>query len=182
MDNTQDEIPDPGRQRAISVLRQSAPGRFDEVHGLLYDDFVVGDIHLHQPGRTITESDNTWLSLLCLNQHPLHIDEAYASATEFGRVVVSSLVTFAIVGGLSLRSTSMRATANLGWKNVTLPNPVFVGDTLHAESLILAKRPSSSRPGDGIVTVKTTGRNQSDQPVLTWERSFLIPRGSIDHA
>ncbi len=165
--------------RPLSVLHEVAPSQFEERHGMLYDDFILNDTYSHRPGRTITESDNTWLSLLSMNQHPLHIDQEYANATEFGQTDVSSLVTFAIVGGLSLRSTSMRGVANLGWKNVSLPNPVFVGDTIYAKSCVTAKRHSRSRPLEGIITVKTLGCNQKREIVLTWERSFLVPLGSV---
>jgi itaconyl-CoA hydratase len=151
------------------------PQRFRESHGLLYEDFDVGDVYEHRPGRTITEADNVWQSLINMNMHPLHIDHEYAKTTEFGRPLVSSLVTFSIVGGLSLASTSARAIANLGWKNVKLTAPVFVGDTVYAESKVLAKRPSQSRPGQGIVTVETVGLKADRVQFLSWERSFLVP-------
>lgn len=163
------------KDKVLSRLKSVGEQRFVEDHGLFYQDFEVGDIYEHKPGRTITEVDNIWQSLINMNTHPLHIDADYAAQTEFEKPLVSSLVTFSIVGGLSLASTSANAIANLGWKNVELKSPVFVGDTLYAESKILAKRPSKSRPNQGIVTVETKGLKNKDEVVLRWERSFLVP-------
>ncbi|MEZ8291859.1 MaoC family dehydratase [Vibrio sp. 10N.237.312.B06] len=163
-------------KKAISWLERKEGNRFVEVHGLRYEDFVVGETYEHTPGRTITETDNIWQSLINMNTHPLHIDNEYAAKTEFKKPLVSSLVTFSIVGGLSLKSTSMGAIANLGWKNVNMPHPVFVGDTLRAESTIIGLRESKSRPSDGIVTVETRGYNQKNELVIEWERSFLVPK------
>lgn len=161
--------------KCISFLLKIGDQRYRESHGLYFEDFEVGDVYEHRPGRTITDSDNIWQSLLHMNSHPLHIDHEYARLTEFGRPLVSSLVTFSIVGGLSLASTSARGIANLGWKNVHLTGPVFVGDTLYAESKVLAKRASRSRPGQGIVTMETRGLKQDGAECLVWERSFLVP-------
>jgi itaconyl-CoA hydratase len=151
------------------------PNRYREVHGLYYDEFDVGDVIEHRPGRTVTATDNMWLSLLSLNAHPLHIDEVYAGQTEFGQPLVSSLVTLSIVGGLSTNGTSARAIANLGWDSIRLTAPVFAGDTIYAESEVTAKRLSASRPGAGIVTFTTRGRKQDDTVFLTMIRSALIP-------
>ncbi|QUJ68044.1 MaoC family dehydratase [Photobacterium sp. GJ3] len=163
------------KAKMLSRLQPVGEQRYVESHGLYYDDFEIGDIYEHRPGRTVTEVDNIWQSLINMNTHPLHIDAVYASETEFERPLVSSLVTFSIIGGLSLASTSARAIANLGWKNVALKAPVFVGDTLYAESRILHKRLSNSRPNQGIVTVETKGLKDSGEVVLIWERSFLVP-------
>ncbi|TCV94461.1 MaoC family dehydratase [Biostraticola tofi] len=160
--------------KPLSLLKKIGHQHYQESHGLHYDDFTVGDIYEHRPGRTITEADNTWQSLINLNTHPLHIDHAYAATTAFGKPLVSSLVTFSIIGGLSLASTSARAIANLGWNNIKLLKPVFIGDTLYARSTVMAKRPSATRPGEGIVTIQTHGLNQHQKTVLSWERSFLI--------
>jgi itaconyl-CoA hydratase len=160
----------------ISRLKLLGTQRYREQHGMLYDSFEIGDVYEHRPGRTITEADNIWLSLVSMNTHPLHIDHAYASSTEFGRPVVSSLVTFSIVGGLSLLGTSAAGIANLGWREVKLTAPVFVGDTIYAESTVLEKRASRSRPGQGIVTVETRGTKQDGSLFLAWQRSFLVPR------
>ncbi len=149
---------------------------YEERHGGDYEDFEPGMVIRHWPGRTITESDNTWLTLLLMNQHPLHFDQCYAAQTEFGRVLVNSAITLALVGGMTVRVLSARAIANLGWDHVRLPAPVFVGDTLYARSRILSKRPSLSRPEQGIVTVETLGLKASGEVVIEFERSFLVHR------
>ncbi len=154
------------------------PRRLREAPGRCYEDFVVGDVYEHRPGRTITQADNTWFSLLTMNPHPLHCDEEYGKASEFGRCIVASPLTVAILVGLSVRDVSYRAIANLGWRDIRMTAPVFAGDTLYAESEVLEKRPSASRPTAGIVTVRTTGRNQHGKVVCTYERSVLVPRGS----
>lgn len=163
------------KQIPISVLEKIDGNRYRESHGLFYEDFTIGDIYEHRPGRTITEVDNIWQSLINNNNHPLHIDHEYGRKSEFGKPLVSSLVTFSIIGGLSLAGTSARGIANLGWKNVELTAPVFIGDTVYAETTILSKRPSQSRPGQGIVTVETRGIKSTGEMFLKWERSFLVP-------
>lgn len=165
----------------MSPFRELSPGRFREDEGLRYEDYVVGHVFEHRPGRTITATDNVWSSLLVLNQHPLHIDEVYASQTEFGRLLVSSLVTFGIVNGMTVKTISQKAVANLGWDKVRLNAPVFVGDTLYAETAILAKRPSGSRRGQGVVTVHTMGRNQDGVQVIEFDRTLLAAARSTDH-
>ncbi|AZF58238.1 MaoC family dehydratase [Pseudomonas sp. R11-23-07] len=160
--------------KALSKLVELSPGRYREDHGLNFDEFSVGDTYEHRPGRTITDADNTWMSLICMNTHPLHINSDYAKGTEFGALLVSSLVTFSIVGGMSLASTSNKGIANLGWDKVRLLAPVFVGDTIYAESEVIAKRRSESRPGQGVVTVRTKGVKASGEVFLSYERSFLI--------
>ncbi|MGC4889568.1 MULTISPECIES: MaoC family dehydratase [unclassified Micromonospora] len=161
--------------RPPRAFTEVSPGRYRESRGLYYDEFDVGDVIEHRPGRTVTDADNIWMSLLSLNAHPLHIDAAYAEQTEFGRPVVSSLVTLAIVGGMSTNGTSARAVANLGWEEIRLTTPVFVGDTLTAESEVVAKRLSRSRPGTGVVTFRTRGLKSDGTPVMTFTRSALIP-------
>jgi itaconyl-CoA hydratase len=151
--------------------------RYREQKGFFYEDFVVGVVIEHRPGRTVTEVDNAWQSLLSMNQHPLHIDAEFARSTEFGRPLVSSLVTFSIVNGMTVHTISQQGVANLGWDAVRLLAPVFAGDTLYAESEILTKRPSKSRPAQGIVSVKTTGRNQNHEPVIEFERTIMVHRG-----
>lgn len=157
----------------IPAYLEVAPGRYREDEGLRYEDYVVGAVFEHRPGRTITTTDNIWSSLLCLNQHPLHIDAVYASKTQFGRLLVSSLVTFCVVNGMTVKTISQAAVANLGWDKVRLNAPVFVGDTLYAETTITAKRESRSRPGEGIVTVHTLGRNQDGVQVIEFDRTVL---------
>ncbi|MFI2238716.1 MaoC family dehydratase [Streptomyces chrestomyceticus] len=143
---------------------------------MVYEDYVPGEVVEHRPGRTITMTDNVWSSLLCLNQHPLHIDAVYAEQTSFGKIVVSSLVTFGIVNGMTVSTISAKCVANLGWDKVRLTTPVFVGDTLYAQTRIVSRRESETRPEQGIVTVHTTGRNQDDVPVIEFERTILVPK------
>ena len=144
--------------------------------GRYYEDFTAGDTYKHWPGRTITAADNTWFTLLTMNQHPIHFDEEYAKKTEFGKPLVNSTLTLAIVVGMSVQDVSQNAIANLGWTDITMPAPVFNGDTLYAESTVLDKRESKSRPGQGIVTVATRGWKQDGTTVMTFNRSILIPR------
>ena len=141
-----------------------------------FEDFEVGREFQHAPGRTVLDADNTWFTLLTMNQHPLHIDAAYAATTEFGRIVVNSCLTLSIVVGMSVADVSQTAVANLGWDKVKLPAPVFVGDTLYASSRVIAARESASRPGQGIVTVETVGKNQDGVVVIEFERAVLIPK------
>ena len=150
--------------------------RIRETFGRCYEDFVVGDIYEHRPGRTISEADNTWFTLLTMNTHPLHFDAAYAAKSEFGRPLVNSALTLAIVTGMSVSDLSQKAIANLGWTDIRLSPPVFPGDTLYAESEVLSKRKSKSRPGQGIVSVRTTGIKADGTVFMTFERSFLVPR------
>jgi len=142
--------------------------------GRYYEDFEVGDTYRSVLGRTITEVDNTWFTLLTLNTNQSHFNTHYAKTTPFGRVIVNSGLTVAIVLGLSVMDTSQHAFANLGWEKIQLRNPVFAGDTLYAESLVLAKRESASRPYGGIVSFRTRGLNQDGVTVLVYERSVFI--------
>jgi len=144
--------------------------------GRYYEDFTAGDTYKHWPGRTITAADNTWFTLLTMNQHPIHFDEEYAKKTEFGKPLVNSTLTLAIVVGMSVQDVSQNAIANLGWTDIAMPAPVFNGDTLYAESTVLDKRESKSRPRQGIVTVATRGWKQDGTTVMTFKRSILIPR------
>ena len=142
--------------------------------GRFFEDFVLGDVYRHAHGRTISEADNTWFTLLTNNPHPTHFDAVYAAGTEFGRPLVVSSLTLAIATGLSVQDVSLNAIANLGWDKVRLPSPLFSGDTLRAESEVLEVRPSASRPGQGIVRVRTTGTNQHGEVVIEFERSVLV--------
>ena len=143
--------------------------------GRYLEDFDVGDIYVHRPGRTITESDNINFSLMTMNQHPMHCDAAYAAKSEFKRPLVNSGLTLAVVLGMTVNDVSLKAIANLGWKNINLTGPVFPGDTLYAESEVLEKRISRSRPTQGIVTVETRAFNQDGKPIMDFVRSALIP-------
>lgn len=164
---------------SVPAFERIGLNRYRESFGLYYEDFQVGSTIEHYPGRTITEADNIWMSLLSMNTHPLHIDAVYGEQTEWGKNLVSSLVTLSIVGGLALRSTSARGIANLGWEDIKLIAPVFVGDTVYAESSILDKRESRSRPGQGIVKVCTTGNKSDGTQFMSFTRSFLVPMKSI---
>ena len=142
--------------------------------GRYFEDFKVGALYRHRPGRTISEADNTWFTLLTMNQHPIHLDAEYAKHTEFKRPLVVSTLTVSIVVGMSVADVSQKAIANLGWKEIKLPKPVFAGDTLYAESTVLDKRASKSRRDQGIVTVRTVGKNQRGQVVCEFERTMLV--------
>ena len=163
----------------LSSLQHINGNRYRESSGMYFDDFKVGDIIEHRPGRTITETDNTWMTLLSMNKHPLHFDKVYAAGTEFRQILVNSVVTFSIINGMTVDILSAKAIANLGWDNVKLPNPVFVGDTLYAESEILSVRSSKSRPAQGVIKIKTTGVKHDGLIVLTCERHFLVPKKTI---
>lgn len=144
--------------------------------GRYFEDFAPGAIYRHWPGRTITAADNTWFTLLTMNQHPLHFDEEYAKRSEFGKPVVNSTLTLAIVVGMSVADVSQKAVANLGWTDIRMPAPVFNGDTLYAESTVLEKRESKSRPTQGIVSVMTRGWKQDGTTVMTFGRTVLVPK------
>ena len=151
-----------------------APGRFRETFGRYFEEFEVGHIYEHRPGRTITDADNVWFTLLTMNTHPAHFDYEYAKKTEFGKPLVCSPLTVALLVGMSVSDVSQKAVANLGWTDIRLTHPLFCGDTLYGESEVLGKRESSSRPEQGIVTVKTTGKNQKGDIICTFERSILV--------
>ena len=150
--------------------------RYRESYGRYFEDFGIGEIYEHRPGRTITEADNTWFTLLTMNQHPLHFDHEFAKHTEFGRPVVNSALTVSVVAGMSVSDTSQKAIANLGWTDIKMPAPVFNGDTLYSESEVLEKRESSSRPTQGIVTIETRAHNQDQVLVMSYKRVMLIPK------
>ena len=156
--------------------KQVGPNRHREDIGRCYEDFEVGAIYEHRPGRTISEADNTWFTLLTMNTHPLHFDAEYAKKSEFGRMVVSSPLTLAIVSGMSVSDVSQKAIANLGWTDILLTAPVFVGDTIYAESEVLEKRESKSRPTQGIVTVATRGMKADGTLFMSFVRRILIPK------
>lgn len=160
----------------IATPKEVGPNRTRESYGRYFEDFQVGDIYEHRPGRTITESDNTWFTLLTMNQHPLHFDKAYAEKSEFGRVVVNSCLSLSLVVGMSVSDISQKTVANLGWTDIKLTAPVFVDDTIYSESKVIAKRESRSRPNAGIVTVQTTGTKADGTVFMTFERTMLIPK------
>jgi acyl dehydratase len=142
--------------------------------GRFYEDFEVGDVYEHPLGRTVTETDNVWTTLLTQNTAPIHFDAHYAAQTEFGRRLVDSTFTLALVTGQSVTDVSQNVMANLGWDEVRLPNPVFEGDTIYSSSEVLECRESRSRPEVGIVTVRTTGFNHEGTVVITFRRTMLV--------
>lgn len=147
--------------------------------GRVYEDFEVGDVYVHPVGRTITKTDNIWFSALTLNPNPIHLDDFYSAQTEFGRPLVNSTFTLALVVGLSVSDISQNAI-NLGWDEVRLPHPVYEGDTIYAQSEVLAKRESRSRPHMGIVKVKTIGYNQHGDVVIEFVRTIMVyKRGHV---
>ena len=160
----------------VQNTKQIGAQRYRETFGRHYEDFTVGDTYEHRPGRTISETDNTWFTLLTMNTHPMHFDAEYAKASEFGRCIVCSPFTVALMVGMSVTDVSQKAIANLGWNDIRMTHPLFAGDTLTAESVVLAKRESASRPTAGIVTVKTTGFNQHGVVVCTFTRTMLVAK------
>lgn len=146
--------------------------------GRYFDDYVVGDTYQHPFGRTISEADSTWFTLLTCNtnQNHFNVDFAKSNPISQGRIIVNSGFTVALVLGLSVIDMSQNAVANLGWTDIKLTFPVYVGDTLYAESICTDKRESSSRPEMGIITMRTRGVNQDGEEIVSWIRSVMIPK------
>ncbi|MBF6331152.1 MaoC family dehydratase [Nocardia transvalensis] len=149
--------------------------------GRCYEDFVIGDVYQHPLGRTISEADNTWFTLLTMNTNQNHFNAEFAARAPYGRMIVNSGLTVAIVLGLSVIDTSQLAIMNLGWEEIRLSHPVFVGDTLYAESVVTDARKSASRPYAGIVGFRTRGLNQDGAEVLSWRRTVLIYKRDAPH-
>ena len=145
-----------------------------------YEELEVGAVYRSRFGRTVLEADNVWFTLLTLNTNPIHFDAHYAAQTEWGRPLVDSTFTLALVTGQSVTDVSQNVMANLGWDEVRLPAPVFEGDTLYSQSEVLSCRESRSRPEVGIVEVETTGFNQDGTVVITFRRTLLVYKR--DHA
>ncbi len=148
--------------------------------GKYFEEFTEGDIYKHWPGRTLSEADNTWFTLLTMNKHPVHFDHNYAASQMFGKPLANSTLTLSIIAGMSVWDTSQTAIANLGWESIKLPNPVFIGDTLYAESEILKTRESKSRPDAGILSFETRGYNQENVLIMSYQRTILIKRQGYD--
>jgi itaconyl-CoA hydratase len=163
-------------ENVIPAYKAVGDRRFRETSGLYWEDFVPGDVFEHRPGRTVLDTDNVYFTLLTLNVQQVHFDAAYAKKTEWKRLLVDSTFTLALLTGMSVRTVSAKVVANLGWDKVKATHPVFAGDTLYAESTILSKRVSKSRPTQGIVTVATRGINQSGIEVMSFERTMLVYR------
>ncbi|MFL5911619.1 MAG: MaoC family dehydratase [Gaiellaceae bacterium] len=142
--------------------------------GRSYEELGVGDVYRSRFGRTVLDADNVWFTLLTMNTNPIHFDAEHAAKTEWKKPLVDSTFTLALVTGLSVADVSEQAV-NLGWREVRLPAPVFAGDTIRAETEILEKRESESRPGRGIVTMRTRGLNQRDEIVIEFERTIMVP-------
>jgi itaconyl-CoA hydratase len=149
------------------TIRNGWKGRF-------YEDFEAGDVYEHPLGRTILAADNTWFSLLTMNTNPTHFDYHYSAKTEFGRPLVNSCLTLALLTGQSVVDLTQNGFANLGWDEVVMPHPLFEGDTIYSKSEVLEKRESKSRPSVGIVRVKTTGFNQDGAVVMEFKRTFMV--------
>ena len=145
-------------------------------YGRYFDEFQVGQSFKHWPGRTISEADDTWFSLLTMNQHPVHIDAHYAAGTQHGQRLVVGPLVFSIVVGMSVADLSGRAIANLDYSEVKHVGPVFHGDTIYAESRVADLRESKSKPDRGLVSVESRGFNQRGETVLTLKRTFLVPK------
>src|SRR5918992_1107968 len=154
-------------RRNHMVVREGWRGRF-------FEDFEVGDVYEHPLGRTVTTTDNAWFTLLTQNTAPIHFDHHLSAQTEFGKPLVDSTFTVALVTGQSVTDVSQNVFANLGWDEVRLPAPVFEGDTIYSRSEVLEKRESRSRPNVGIVTVSTTGYNQHGETVITFRRTVMV--------
>jgi acyl dehydratase len=150
-----------------SRVREGWRGRF-------FEDFAVGDVYEHPLGRTVLPVDNAWFTLLTQNTAPLHVDRHYASQTSWGKPLVDSTFTLALVTGQSVTDVSQNVFANLGWDAVELPHPVFEGDTIYSRSRVLAVRESQSRPEAGIVQVETEGYNQGGEIVIRFKRTVMV--------
>ena len=155
----------------MSTETQAAPKAW---RGRFYEDFDVGDVFRSRFGRTVTEYDNLLFTCLTMNTNSIHVDLPYAERTQFGQILVNSTFTLALITGMTVPDTSENAAANLQWSDIKLPSPVFVGDTLWAESEILDKRQSQSNPDVGIVTMRGRGINQRGQVVIEYRRTFMV--------
>jgi acyl dehydratase len=145
-------------------------------YGRYFEEFNVGDVYQHWPGRTITEFDDTWFSLMTMNQNPLHIDRHYAESTEHGQRLVNGTFIFSLAVGMSVADVSGRCIANLEYEKVQHLAPTFHGDTIYAETEVLDKRESESKPDRGIIYVETRARNQRGEVVLVFRRRVLVPK------
>jgi acyl dehydratase len=141
--------------------------------GRCFEDFQAGMIIRHPLGRTVTATDNTWFTLLTMNTNPIHFDAQYAAQTEFGRPLMNSTFTLAVVTGLSVADVSQYAV-NLGWDEVRMPAPLFEGDTIYAQTEVLSTRESKSRPNMGLVEIKTVGFKQDGAVVMEFRRTILV--------
>jgi itaconyl-CoA hydratase len=155
----------------MSTDLQAAPKAW---RGRFFEDLAVGDVYRSRLGRTISEADNVWFTCLTLNTNQIHFNVPYAERTQFRHPLVNSAFTLALVTGMTVPDTSENAAANLAWTDITLPKPVFVGDTIWAESEILDLRESRSNPSVGIVTMRCRGINQRREVVVEFKRTFML--------
>lgn len=160
---------------ATTTIKQGWQGRY-------FEDFEIGDVYRHPLGRTVTETDNTWFTLLTMNTNESHFNAEVGAASEFGKPLVVSTLTIAIAIGQSVIDTTQNAFANLGLDKLKLTHPVFAGDTMFSESLVLSKRESASRPEAGIVTVKTRSLNQHGDEILSFDRTFYVFKRGAERA
>ena len=144
--------------------------------GRYFEDFAVGEIYDHWPGKTLTESDNNLFSLLTMNHHPLHLDTHYASQTQYSKILVVGTLVFSVAVGLTVSDISGKAIANLMYENIVHHEPVFIGDTIYCSTEVLEKRNSKSKPDRGVVYVETIVKNQNNRKVLSFRRKILIPK------
>lgn len=146
--------------------------------GRFFEDFVVGDVYQHPFGRTISEADSTWFTQLTCNTNQNHFnaDLAKSNPISGGRIIVNSGLTVALVLGLSVIDMSQNAVANLGWTDIKLTHPVYIGDTIYAESVCTEMRESSSRPNMGLITMFTRGLNQDGDQIVSWVRTVMLPK------
>ena len=142
--------------------------------GRVFEDFTVGDVYEHPLGRTLLAADNVWFSCLTMNTNPIHFDAEYASRTEFGKPLMNSCFTLALVTGQSVTDLTMNGVANLSWDEVRMPHPLFEGDTVYSKSEVIDARESKSRPNVGIVRVKTTGVKQDGTVIIEFFRTFMV--------
>ena len=145
------------------------------------EDFTPGQVFKHWPGRTISEVDNTWFTLLTMNTNPLHFDAAYAATTQHGRCLVNGLLVLAIVVGMSVKDISESAIANLEYEAARHTGPTFAGDTLYSETTVLSVTPSSSKADRGVLYVETRGVNQKGEVIMMLRRKVLLPRRPADN-
>jgi acyl dehydratase len=146
------------------------------------EDFSAGQVFKHWPGRTISEVDNTWFTLLTMNTNPIHFDAAYAATTQHGKCLVNGLLVLSIVVGMSVKDISESAIANLEYESARHTGPTFAGDTLYAESTVLEVTPSKTKADRGVLYVETRGLNQNRETIMVLRRKVLIPRRPVDPA
>lgn len=151
-------------------------------NGRFFEDVQVGDVYKSRLGRTINDADNVWFTCLTLNTNQIHFNTAFAERTRFARPLVNSTFTLALVTGMTVPDTSENAAANLAWTDIRLPNPVFVGDTLWAESEVLETRSSRSNPTVGIVKIRSRGINQRHEVVIEFTRTFMLYKSDAPEA